>query len=173
MMTTKTLTWLVATVLVTGVPAMARDNLVTKDLTQFYGSIRLNLIETAELVPEADYAFKPTPEVRSIGQLIGHVANSQYFFCSSAAGESSPSSANYENDVTAKSALVEGLKESFEYCDGVYGSMTDAKLGELVGERTRMWGLAFNVAHNNEHYGNLVTYMRLKGIVPRSTARTQ
>ena len=162
-----------AAVLVSNVPLAAQDNPVTKELTQFYESIRLNLIETAELVPESDYAFRATPDVRSLGELIGHVAGSQFFFCSSASGESSPNSTNYEQDVTAKAALVEGLKASFEYCDGVYGSMTDAKLGQMVGERTPMWGLAFNVAHNNEHYGNLVTYMRLKGIVPPSTARTQ
>ena len=169
------MTWLVAAVLVTSVPAMAQDsdNPVTEHLIQFYKSIRLNLIETAELVPEAEYSFRPTPEVRSIGEFIGHVAGTQCFFCSAAAGDSNPSSTSYEQDVTAKAALVEGLRTSFEYCDGVYASMTDAKVGELVGERTRVWGLMFNVAHNNEHYGNLVTYMRLKGIVLPSTARTQ
>lgn len=155
-------------------PAFGQSDPFTNGITSFYEGIRLNLIETADLVSDGDYSFRPTAEVRSIAQLIGHIANSQYFFCSTAAGEDSPNAVDYENDVTDKAGLVQGLKGSFEYCDGVYASMTDATAAEDAGgERTRMWGLVFNVAHNNEHYGNLVTYMRLRGMVPPSTARTQ
>ena len=83
---------------------------------------------------------------------------------------------NIEEEVTTKAGLVRALRESFTYCDEVHASMTDAIGMELVGgenQVTKMSRLAFNVAHNNEHYGNLVTYMRLMGMVPPSTARTQ
>ena len=158
-------------------PAFAQSNPFTKDVTDLYEASRLNLVETAELVSEADYGFKPTPEVRTIGQLVGHVANAQYFFCSSASGQQSPNSVNIEQDVTDKAGLVRALNESFAYCDEVHASMTDAIGLELIDagstQVTKLSRLIFNVAHNNEHYGNLVTYMRLKGMVPPSTARTQ
>jgi uncharacterized damage-inducible protein DinB len=142
------------------------------------GLVKQNLAEAAAQMPEAEYAFKPTPEVRSFGELVGHVANSNYYFCSQAKGEAPPSKTNFEK-VTAKADLVKGLNDALAYCDGVYNSATDATFAEPVKmalqgggpESPRGAVLAFNVAHNNEHYGNIVTYMRLKGHVPPSTAR--
>jgi uncharacterized damage-inducible protein DinB len=129
------------------------------------------LSRTAEMVSEADYGFKPTPEVRSLGEILGHVANSMYFFCSNAVGEKSPNAANFEK-VTAKAELVKALKDAFAYCDTAY-QMTDAKAMEEVtffGQKNnRLYVLNFNALHNMEHYGNLVTYLRLKGMVPPSS----
>ena len=76
--------------LLAATPAFAQSDPLTKDITDLYERIRLNLIETADLVSESDYSFRPTAEVRSIGELIGHVANAQYFFCSVVKGEASP-----------------------------------------------------------------------------------
>jgi uncharacterized damage-inducible protein DinB len=145
-----------------------------------HAMVKQNLAEAAAAMPESEYAFKPTPEVRSFGELVGHVANANYFFCSQAKGEASPAKANFEK-VTAKADLVKGLNDALAYCDGVYGAATDATFAEPVKvslpgagpESPRGAVLAFNVAHNNEHYGNIVTYMRLKGHVPPSTARGQ
>ncbi len=138
--------------------------------------IQRNIVEAAEKVAEADYAFKPTPEVRSFGQLIGHVANSQYQICSGAKGEANPNKEDFEK-LAAKSALVDALKKSFDYCATAYSAATDPSLLEQVksGSTTVARGaiLSGNVAHNNEHYGNIVTYMRLKGLVPPSTERAQ
>jgi uncharacterized damage-inducible protein DinB len=129
------------------------------------------LVRSAEMMPEANYAFKPTPEVRSFGQLIGHVANANYMICATAKGEQSPAAQNFET-VTAKAALVEGLKNALAYCDPVY-KMGDASLSapaELFGMKMTRLGFAFlNVTHNNEHYGNLVTYLRMKGLTPPSS----
>ncbi len=156
--------------------AQSRDAM-SKSVKQLYDGMRRNITEAAEQVPESQYGFKPTPEVRSFGQLVGHIAGSQFFFCSAAKGEKNPTPADYENDVTDKAGLVVGLKASNVYCDGVYAELTDASAAEMVafgrGEVTRMYTLVFNVAHDNEHYGNMVTYMRLKGMVPPSTARGQ
>jgi uncharacterized damage-inducible protein DinB len=131
------------------------------------------LIRSAEQMPEENYTFKPTPEVRSFGQLIGHVANANYLFCSTVKGEKSPATTDYEK-ATSKATLVQGIKDAFAYCDGAY-QISDAKanteqvtfFGSMTG--SRLWALMFNVAHNNEHYGNLVTYFRLKGMVPPSS----
>jgi uncharacterized damage-inducible protein DinB len=145
-----------------------------------HATIRRNLAEAAASVPGDEYSFKPTPQVRSFGELVGHVINGNFFFCSQAKGERSPSGENYER-VTDKAVLVKALQNALDYCDGVYAAVTDATFGEVVklpgpnggSQASRGSVLVFNTTHNNEHYGNIVVYMRLKGHVPPSTARTQ
>ncbi len=136
-----------------------------------YESIKGFIVKSAEQMPDSSYAFKPTPEVRSFGQLIGHLANANYTMCSTAKGEKSPLTQDFEK-VTAKADLVKGLKDAFAYCDGAYtmadASFTaDAELFGMKGPRLRF--LIMNVTHDNEHYGNIVTYYRLKGMVPPSS----
>jgi uncharacterized damage-inducible protein DinB len=147
-----------------------------------HSTIRANLADAADQMSDADFAFRPTSEVRTFGQLIGHVVNANYFFCSQAAGEKYPATANYET-ITDRAVLVKGLKESLTYCDRIYRATTDANFNQSVkmapqpgtSDTATLRGavLMFNVAHNNEHYGNLVVYMRLRGRVPPSTARAQ
>jgi uncharacterized damage-inducible protein DinB len=143
-------------------------------------TIRRDLAEAAENMPTEEYAFKPTPQVRTFGQLVGHVASANFYFCAQAKGEKPPSTTNYET-IAGKAALVKALNDSLAYCDAVYNATTDANFSQVVktpgprGDRdiTRGAILVFNTTHNNEHYGNLVVYMRLKGHVPPSTARVQ
>ena len=147
-----------------------------------HASIRRNLAEAAAAMPADEYAFRPTPQVRTFGQLVGHVASANFFFCSEAKGEKSPSTTNYET-LSDKAALVKALDESLAYCDQVYATTTDGNVsqpvkmmaGDGIGtvNTVRVAVLTFNTTHNNEHYGNIVVYMRLKGHVPPSTARPQ
>jgi uncharacterized damage-inducible protein DinB len=144
-----------------------------------HATIRRNLAEAADAMTAQEYAFKPTPQVRSFGELIGHVASANFFFCSQAKAEKSPATANYEK-IADKAALVKALNDSLAYCDGAYAATTDANFQQLVqmagpgaGQTARGALLMFNTTHNNEHYGNIVVYMRLKGHVPPSTARPQ
>lgn len=145
-----------------------------------HATIGRNLAQAAEVMPADDYAFAPTPTIRPFGQLIGHVANANFFFCSQASGEASPASANYEQ-TRDKAELLAALRASLAYCDGVYAATTDESFGRVVqlagpnggSKASRGSVLVFNTTHNNEHYGNIVVYLRLKGHVPPSTARTQ
>jgi uncharacterized damage-inducible protein DinB len=145
-----------------------------------HGAIRRNLAEAAASMPAEEYSFKPTPQVRSFGELIGHVASANYFFCSQVKGEKPPSTVNYEQ-TTGKAVLVKALNDSLAYCDTAYSATTDSNFNQAVktpgpnGNRDTTRGaiLIFNTTHNNEHYGNIVVYMRLKGHVPPSTARAQ
>jgi len=127
------------------------------------------LLRSAEKMPEENYSFKPVDTVRSFGQIIGHVADAQYLFCSTASGEKNPG-LNIEKTKTAKADLVAALKDGFAYCDKVYDSMTDAASSQMVNffgnNASKFAVLQLNVGHNMEHYGNLVTYMRIKGVVP-------
>ena len=132
-----------------------------------------NIRATVETLDEALFSFRPTEEVRSMGQILGHIAGAQYTFCSTAAGESNPSGENFEQTATTKAQLIAALEGGFAYCTGVYAGMSDAEGGEMVSffgtPMAKSGVLAFNSAHNFEHYGNLVTYMRLNGIVPPSS----
>jgi uncharacterized damage-inducible protein DinB len=144
-----------------------------------HATIRRNLVEAAEMMSETDYAFRPTADVRTFGALVGHVVNANYFFCSQAQGESSPTSVNHEQ-TTGKAALVAALRASLDYCDGAYEGTTDDNFAGLVtvagpdARRTARGAvLFFNTTHNNEHYGSIVVYLRLRGHVPPSTARVR
>ncbi|HVN21068.1 MAG TPA: DinB family protein [Dongiaceae bacterium] len=127
------------------------------------------LLRSAEKMPEENYSFKPVDSVRTYGQIVGHLADAQYLFCSTVSGEKNPG-LNIEKTKTAKADLIAALKEGFAYCDKVYDSMTDAAGTQMVkffgNDAPKFALLQVNVGHNMEHYGNLVTYMRIKGIVP-------
>ncbi|MEM7414968.1 MAG: DinB family protein [Gemmatimonadota bacterium] len=154
-------------------PATARGQTVSESLQGLYEITRDNVIASAQLLDEELYSFRPTEEVRSMGELFAHLANSQYAFCSAAAGERNPATENFEGRRNTKTSILEALEAGFGYCDGVFAGMTDARGAEPVqfftGPNTVFGVLAFNAAHNYEHYGNLVTYMRINGIVPPSS----
>jgi len=146
---------------------------VTGSLKGLHEITQTNIMKTAEMLDEKVYAYRPTDDVRTTGQILAHIANAQYFFCSSAADEENPNKENFEEAATTKAAIVAALKGAFEYCGGVYTNMSDAAGAETKpffgNEMAKSAILAFNSAHNYEHYGNLVTYMRLNGIVPPSS----
>ena len=152
--------------------AQASANPFTDAVKAQLAQIKAPVIRTAEKVPEDLYAFKPTPEVRSLGQLIGHIADGNYGICGAASGLK-PTASGIEKSTTTKAALQKALADSFAFCEQAVAGMDDKKGAELaktfLGMQPRLMVLAFNNSHLNEHYGNLVTYMRLKGIVPPSS----
>lgn len=131
-----------------------------------------NIIKSAEQMPEAKYSFKPTPEVRSFGQLIGHIAGSQYLFCSAALGDKPTSEDDIEKTKTSKADLVAAIKSSTEYCKKAY-ALSDASasgMTKLFGQDASKVGVLIrNASHDAEHYGNIVTYLRINGMVPPSS----
>ncbi len=140
-----------------------------------YGFMSASVIAAAEKMPEANYSFKATPEVRSFGQIVGHIADAQYFFCSTAAGEADPVS-GIEKSKTTKADLVAALKDAVAYCNKTLAGMTDAQGGQIVKfegfNLAKLTVLSTNTAHLDEHYGNMVTYMRLKGLVPPTSEKS-
>ena len=151
-------------------PPAAPANPLTSDARAAWGFTKTLVLRAAEKMPEENYAFKPVPEVRSFGQLIGHIASSQRELCSMVKGapglEPGP-------EKTAKADLIAELKDSNKFCDAAFENLTDANATEMLklwGEsRTRVTGLFLLSFHGYEHYGNMVTYMRLKGLVPPSS----
>ena len=138
----------------------------------FFTLAKNNILRSAEKVPEELWSFKPTPEVRSIGQMFAHIADGQYEFCGMAL-EGKMVDKGIEKMAKTKTQIVAALKEAFGYCEAGYANMTEDTAVETIPvfgrQATRIGVMDFNITHTYEHYGNLVTYMRLKGIVPPSS----
>jgi len=137
-----------------------------------YNAVKGYITKAADQVPEAMYGYKATPEVRSFGQLFGHIADSNYQFCSVALAEKIPVE-NIEKTKTTKADLVKAVADSFAYCDKAFAGLTDANAATMVNffgrQMAKLPVLAWNTAHNYDHYGNIVTYMRLNKMVPPSS----
>ena len=130
------------------------------------------IIQSAVDFPEAKYGFKPTPAVRSFGEIVGHVAGSQAMFCAIALGEKPPAEDAVEKSATTKAALIEAMRATTSGCARAY-AQSDAAATAMVdlfgAQRSRLYTLLSNAMHDNEHYGNLVTYLRMNGMVPPSS----
>jgi len=155
------------------VSAQTKLDSLPEGMKSLYQSVRRNLVEAAELMPEANYTFKPTPDVRSFGEIVGHVASAQFNFCAAARGVTNPNTQDNEKLAT-KAQLVQALKDSAAFCDPAYDLAPAALMAPAIFSGmaiTKGYALTYNIAHDNEHYGNIVTYLRLKGLVPPSSAR--
>ena len=169
----------------TAAVAQAQDNkpqiptnpnpLVSTSKLLYDGGTMLLLL-SAEKVPEEYYSFRPTEAVRTLGQILGHVADAQYSYCSPVLGEKDPNP-KIETTRTSKADLIAALKDAFAYCGKAYDGLTDASAAQLVKFSSPLGPLPMpklsmmtvNMGHNSLHYGNLITYMRLKNIVPPSS----
>jgi uncharacterized damage-inducible protein DinB len=167
----------IVTALVLGIPtrgaAQGTDPGIAAMKANWEGVIRF-ITMAAEELPEADYAYRPVASVRSFGELIGHIAGAQSMICAAALGEPQPAEDAVERSATTKAALVKALKESTSYCARAYAIPASAA-GEAVtlfgAPNTKAGALALNAVHDGEHYGNIITYLRMKGMVPPSSRR--
>jgi uncharacterized damage-inducible protein DinB len=147
---------------------------------RMHATIRRDLEEAAAAMPAEEYSFRPTADVRTFAQVVGHVIDAESFFCSQARQQRPPTTRSHEQ-ISDKRTLVKALSDVLTYCDRAYDETTDANFNQPVqmapgvgmGPAKTVRGaiLMFNTTHDNEHYGNIVVYMRLKGHVPPSTAR--
>lgn len=153
-------------------PKAAPANPAGAGMGAVYANISGNLVKAAEKMPEEKYSFKPTPEVRSFGQILGHVADAQHMICKMAMGVETAYSPDVEKGKTSKADLVAAVKESSEACTKVFEQSNEdlAKPVKLFGmDMNRYAAATIVVGHAFEHYGNLVTYLRINGIVPPSS----
>ena len=153
-------------------PAAAPPNASVTAVRSMWEMMTDYVTRSAEMMPEDKYAYRPTPDVRSFGEVIGHVAGAQTMICAVALGETPPAEDAVEKAAMTKAALVEALRASTAYCGKAF-SQTDADSrtpAKLFGQDvTRFHALVLNAMHNGEHYGNLVTYLRINGMVPPSS----
>ena len=160
------------------VPAVAAaQNPVSDAIREGWTGAKRNLTRAGDAMPEAKFSFKPVDTVRTYGQIIAHVAGANYIFCAAARGEKAPyAEDHFEKSATTKAAILKALADSVAYCDAAYTGLDDRKAAEMVaapfgsGKSARASALMGNTGHLQEHYGNLVTYLRINGIVPPSSA---
>ena len=150
--------------------AWGQQNPLSAEVKRMYEGTKNNLTRAAEKVPEDIYSFKPAPTVRTFGEEVGHAAEWNMISCASVKGEPATNPAAGK---TSKADLMAALKSAFDYCDAVYNSLTDASATQMSDfrgrQQSRLATLYFNVSHNNETYGTMVPYMRIKGIIPPSS----
>jgi uncharacterized damage-inducible protein DinB len=154
------------------------DTLPVKTIVEssaaMFRSPKTFILRAAEKMPDEHYAFRPTPEVRTFAQLLGHIADGYTLVCASAVGDPLPTDIQQtEKTKSTKAELVAALTKASEYCDRAHETLAGAKGGEMIDwfgrKHPRATVLFFNSSHAWEHYGNVVTYLRIKGIVPPSS----
>lgn len=162
-----------------GVPALvAQTPRVLVEEARFQWTVvRNNLIKMAEKMPAENYSFQPTPEIENFGQRVAHIARSNLNVCEGILkGQSTPAPAP-----TTKPELVSLLKQASMTCDAVFNSLNDTTALERISSqfggpfppnptRTKLATLYNMIRHSNEVYGYMCVYLRLKGIVPPSSA---
>lgn len=141
-----------------------------------YAESKLNLMDQADKMPESAYDFRPTPAVRSFGQVLAHAADTQLYVCAGLKGIPNPvAGKNLERDLKTKAEFVKTLSDSFALCDDVFASTTDDNAVQFVRqggtEMPRLAVLYFLLGHNAEMYGVGTVYLRLNNLVPPSTER--
>jgi uncharacterized damage-inducible protein DinB len=129
------------------------------------------IVRSAELMSEADFAFRPVATVRTFAQIVAHVADDEMGWCAQVLGEPVKQT-QFERTLTAKADVLKAIRDAGTYCEKAY-ALTDAQAAAVTtiwnGQQTKIRGLMDNAAHDWEHYGNIVTYLRIKGMVPPSS----
>jgi len=123
------------------------------------------------------FSYRATPEVRAFGEIVVHVIDENTGFLDGAAGAKSGPEDRFSN-LKAPPEILKAVAEHFDYGDKVLAGMTEQQAMASVpysnrGEVPRWLLIMQAIGHAKEHYGNLVTYTRLNGIVPPSTAGAQ
>lgn len=158
----------------------AQGNPITQALRSAWNGAKQNVRRSADVMPEAKYNFKPVDSVRTYGAILAHIAGASYEFCAAARGEKPPFAEDaFEKSAKTKADIVKALDGSIAYCDEIYKTLDDVKAAQMSPgafggpQGARAAGLIGNTNHFNEHYGNLVTYLRINGLVPPSSAPRQ
>ena len=143
-----------------------------------YAGLKRNIIGSAEKMPVEHFSFRPSPDVRTYAEQLGHIIDTQYFFCNAVKGGPNPGDGKDFEKITERAEMVQAAKDAFTYCDDTFSSLTTETAMQLITigvapkqrQTTRANQLTMVIVHGTEHYGNLVTYMRIKGIVPPSSS---
>lgn len=167
---------LICAAMLPGVAVLAaQGNPFSDDARQSYALVKNSLLKAADRMPAEDYSFRTTPKVRTFAEMIAHVADAQMLMCQVVTGEKTTAQARFEKPKTDKPALVASLKASFDYCDPVYASMTDkagaAPVTWFRWKMSKLGLLNWNISHDNEMYGIIGAFLRIKGLVPPSSDR--
>ena len=159
-------------------PRAQSANPISDGIRSQWNTAKRNLQQSAEGMPEGSYDYRPVDGVRNFGEILAHVAGANFVFCAAAKGDKSPfAEDSFEKTAKTRPAIIKATADSIAFCDGAFTALTDATAAQMVqqpfgqGQTARVAVLVGNLGHINEHYGNLVTYFRINGIVPPSSRR--
>jgi len=163
------------------VPVAAQQpsaNPISDGIRSQWNGAKRNILQSAELMPDANWDYRPVDGVRSFSELLAHVAGASYAICAASKNEKTPyAEDHFEKNAKGRAAIVQATKDAVAYCDAAFAALTDANAGELIpnpfgdAKIPRTAALVLQIGHDNEHYGNMVTYFRMNGIVPPSSRR--
>ena len=165
-------TYATTTLVLLGALPLCAADIYTTEAKAAYDTIKTNLLKSAEKMPEEGYSFRPTKEERTFAELVAHIADAQKRICSASTGtmKQFPPTTSI-----VKSELIAALQASNEECDGDFAALTAENASSMVkfgkAERSRLSTMIYNTTHDNESYGTVVVYLRLKGIVPPSSEK--
>lgn len=155
--------------------ALGQGNPLASELQAAYARVKPNIVKAAEKMPPEDYAYKPTPDIRTFARVVNHVTEAQFHICGAANHVDPSASPKVPAETADKAAILEALNASFAECDKAYAALTDANATETLqlgpAKRSRLGLLWGNVSHDNEQYATLALYLRLKGLVPPSSEK--
>jgi uncharacterized damage-inducible protein DinB len=130
------------------------------------------IVRSAEMLSDGDFAFRPVETVRTFGQIVAHVADDEMGWCAQVLGEPVKQT-GFEKTLRAKAEILKAIRDAGAYCENAY-AISDAQAARMTtiwgGQQARIQGLTDNASHDWEHYGNIVTYLRIKGLVPPSSS---
>lgn len=132
---------------------------LVQTMRQGFGEVAAFVVRAGEMVPEAQYGHRPAAGVRTFGQLIGHIADGNNYYCGRAAGRNVEWAETVALSNAGKAELLARLRESITACTAAHTAANAARGNELLA----------NFGHVNHHYGNIVTYLRTLGLTPPSS----
>jgi DinB superfamily len=157
-------------------PAAEETKAVSQVLDFWISDTERLVVPAAEAMPEADYSFAPTKGefkgVRTFAEQLKHLAAANYQLGAGALGENPPSGTQNESapaSIQTKAEIMEYLRGSFACLHRAAVAINQENMNEPMagkGGRTRMWLLIDAVTHSSSHYGQMVEYLRMNGIVP-------
>ena len=171
--------FLLTVVLAAPAAAQQSANPISDGIRSQWNGAKRNIQQSAELMPDANWDYRPIDGVRSFSELLAHVAGASYAICAAAKNEKTPfAEDHFEKNAKGRAAIVKATADAIAYCDAAFTALTDANAGEMIAnpfsegaKMPRTAALVLQIGHDNEHYGNMVTYFRMNGIVPPSSRR--
>ena len=166
---------LCAWIVVAAAPARAQGTTVVKEMVGVWQRAVTDVLDVAEAMPEAKYDFKPTPEVSTFRDQLVHLAEIAQRWSDAASGTKS---AEHDHGKSmTKAEVIALVKDKFQVAEAKLGALSDTQLleqvklpiGDRMVSRFAFWTVPILQARN--HYGQLVVYLRMNGIVPPTTAR--
>lgn len=143
---------------------------VQGEMLNWFDDAANKIVQLAEAIPAEKYAWRPGEGVRSVGEVVGHVAGGNYFLMGLAGAQPPAAAPGNIDQMTAKADLIRALQQSIEYVRSSMRAMSAADLdaaATIFGRQsTKRDACLLVVVHAHEHLGQMIAYARSNGVTP-------